>query len=90
MFPDGDSQESRRLIPFTNVELKKVEDQENVWQDSFGNVMKESAIYKNMAGDLVKAVLRVWGWLSLDLLLYGPGTFLKSIGWVLRRNEKRE
>lgn len=50
--------------------------EDHVWAEAFTSVVNEQALFKNAAGDLVKAVLRVWGWVSLDLALYqGNGLF---------------
>ena len=57
------------------VELKKSKE-DHVWREAFTSVFDEQSLFKNAAGDLVKAVLRVWGWISLDLALYqGNGIF---------------
>ena len=54
------------------VELKK-STEDHVWREAFTSVFDEQSLFKNAAGDLVKAVLRVWGWVSLDLALYQVG-----------------
>ena len=77
--PDADTKEER-VVPFTNVKLNKLEKPEDAWKDGWESTLKESSIYKNMAGDALKAILRIWGWLSLDLVLYGPGTITRSLG----------
>jgi hypothetical protein len=45
----------------------------NVWKTAFEKAVDEQGIINNMAGDIVKAGLRVFGWASLDTLLYHNG-----------------
>ena len=61
---------------FLGVELKAIDEDEEkntreVWQKAFRSVFKEDKLFSNAAGDLVKAVLRFSGWMSLDMFLYG-------------------
>jgi len=68
----SDDPESKTIF---GVELKK-STEDHVWREAFTSVFDEQSLFKNAAGDLVKAVLRVWGWVSLDLALYqGNGLF---------------
>ena len=51
-----------------NIELEAATG--DIWKDAWEGTLKESSIFKNITGDIVKAALRVFGWLSLDFALY--------------------
>ena len=56
------------------VELKPASG--TVWRDAIEDNLKESKLFSSAAGDIIKAFLRVYGWMSLDVLLYqGNGLF---------------
>ncbi len=41
-----------------------------VWKVAFERNLAEQSFYNAAAGDVIKAAARVWGWVTLDLLLY--------------------
>ena len=52
----------------THIDLKAAEG--NWWKTAWEKQFNEQNLFNNMAGDALKAVLRIWGWLTLDVLLY--------------------
>ncbi len=58
----------------------------NVWKTAIERQLQEQGLINNMAGDVVKAVTRVWGWLVLELLLYQGENLLT----VSRRRRRRK
>merc|ERR1712001_465136 len=69
MEDDMEKMEPKRMIG--NIELEAATG--DIWKDAWEGTLKESSIFKNITGDIIKAALRVFGWLSLDFALYrGP------------------
>ena len=51
-----------------DIDLETVGDSpwRSAWEKSFG----EQQLFNQMVADALKAVLRIWGWISLDIALY--------------------
>ena len=58
----------RETIPLLDIDLETVE--EKPWRTAWEKVFAEQSLYNQMVGDALKAVLRIWGWISLDIALY--------------------
>ena len=59
---------------FKEIELQATSDPNHPWRKALKNVLSEDKIYQQMVGWPIKAALRVFGWFTLDLLLYGGRT----------------
>ena len=55
-------------ITGSQIDLEAAE--ANWWETAWEKQLQEQNLFNNMAGDALKAVLRIWGWLTLDVLLY--------------------
>jgi len=71
--------EQKAFIPFTDIELEKAEDPENIWRDRWASTLSEEKILGNIPGDIIKGILRSIAWIQLDLMLYGPRTIISSL-----------
>ena len=51
-----------------DIDLKTVDSQpwKTAWEKSFS----EQQLFNQMVADGLKAVLRIWGWITLDIVLY--------------------
>ena len=58
----------RETIPLLDIDLETVEDKP--WRTAWEKVFAEQSLYNQMVGDALKAILRIWGWISLDIALY--------------------
>ena len=55
-------------LGMTGIDLEAAEG--DIWKTAWDKQFKEQNLFNDMAGDALKAVLRIWGWLTLDVLLY--------------------
>jgi hypothetical protein len=62
----------KRAIPFLGANLSPVTSS-NVCKTAFEKAFNEQGLIKNMASEMVKAGLQIFGWASLDTLLYNNG-----------------
>jgi hypothetical protein len=53
-------------LPKFNTENEDHSPWRSAWEKSFG----EQQLFNQMVADALKAVLRIWGWISLDIALY--------------------
>ena len=58
----------RDTIPFLDIDLETVG--ESPWRTAWEKSFSEQQLFNQMVADALKAVLRIWGWISLDIALY--------------------
>ena len=58
----------RETIPFLDIDLETVGD--SPWRTAWEKSFSEQQLFNQMVADALKAVLRIWGWISLDIALY--------------------
>ena len=52
-----------------------------IWKKALEKNLEEQNLFNNMVGDGLKAILRIYGWLSLDFLLYGGKLVMRSLNF---------
>ena len=60
-------------LPLSDLELQSAEGTD-FWKTAWEKNLSEQNIYNQMVGWPLKAALRVFGWFTLDMLLYGGRT----------------
>ena len=68
MHLSGGPPRQRDTIPFLDIDLETVG--ESPWRTAWEKSFSEQQLFNQMVADALKAVLRIWGWISLDIALY--------------------
>ena len=56
-----------------NLKLESA-DGTNYWKKAWEKQLSEQNIFNQIVGWPIKAALRMWGWFTIDMLVYGPKT----------------
>ena len=57
-------------LPLSDITLESAEGT-NFWKKAWEKNLSEQNIFNAIVGWPIKAALRMWGWFTLDILLYG-------------------
>ena len=53
---------------FLDIDLQAVDS--HPWKTAWEKSFSEQQLFNQMVADGLKAVLRIWGWITLDIVLY--------------------
>ena len=64
-------------LPLSDLELQSAEGT-NIWKTAWEKNLSEQNIFNQIVGWPIKAGLRMFGWLTIDMLLYGGRTLFSG------------